>query len=215
MKRWLLILAGLALALAASAQESILDRLKAANTYETLQASFTQTRHSSMLTKDLKSEGRMVLASPDRIRWEVLKPYPSVFISSGELAIAGRRFRMPTEKDFTATALEGEDLAVKLVPVRRDLKSLFREIIVHADKQTLRIQSALLITPDGDWTQLEFKDLVVNRPVDAKLFEKDRPPAAGKPCLSGAFPGLSHHAGRVPGGDCTGTDRRDGRSGRP
>ena len=32
MKRWLLILAGLALALAASAQENILDRLKAANT---------------------------------------------------------------------------------------------------------------------------------------------------------------------------------------
>ena len=172
MKRWLFILAGLALALAASAQENILDRLKAANTYKTLQASFTQTRHSSMLTKDLKSEGRMVLASPDRIRWEVLKPYPSVFVSRGELAIAGRRFRMPTEKDFTATALEGEDLAVKLVPVRRDLKSLFREIIVHADKQSLRIRSALLITPDGDWTQLEFKDLVVNRPVDAKLFEK-------------------------------------------
>ena len=173
MKRWLLILAGLALALAASAQENILDRLKAANTYETLQLSFVQTRHSAMLTKDLRSEGRMVLASPDRIRWEVLKPYPSVFVSSGELAIAGRRFRMPTEKDFTATVLEGEDLTVKLVPVRRDLKSLFREIIVHADKQSLRIRSALLITPDGDWTQLEFKDLVVNRPVDAKLFEKE------------------------------------------
>ena len=173
MKRWLLILAGLALALAASAQENILDRLKAANTYETLQASFTQTRHSSMLTKDLVSEGRMVLASPDRIRWEVLKPYPSVFVSRGELAIAGRRFRMPTEKDFTATVLEGEDLTVKLVPVRRDLKSLFREIIVHADRQSLQLRSALLMSPDGDWTQLEFKDIVVNRPVDAKLFEKE------------------------------------------
>ena len=75
MKRWLLILAGLALALAASAQESILDRLKAANTYETLQASFTQTRHSSMLTKDLKSEGRMVLASPERKRTSLRPPW--------------------------------------------------------------------------------------------------------------------------------------------
>ena len=172
MKRWLLILAGLALALAASAQENILDRLKAANTYETLQLSFVQTRHSSMLTKDLVSEGRMVLAAPDRIRWEVLKPYPSVFVSTGELAIAGRRFRMPTDKDFTATALEGEDLAVKLVPVRRDLKSVFREIIVHADKKSMQIHSALLITPDGDWTLLEFKDVVANQSVDAKLFEK-------------------------------------------
>ena len=173
MKRWLLILASLALALAASAQENILDRLKAANTYETLQLSFVQTRHSALLTKDLVSEGRMILATPDRIRWEVLRPYPSLFVSSGELAIAGRRFRMPTEKDFTATVLEGEDLAVKLVPVRRDLKSLFREIIVHADKHSLRIHTALLITPDGDWTQLEFKDFVVNRPVDAKLFDKE------------------------------------------
>ena len=172
MKRLLILLACMTLALSASAQDGILDRLKAANTYETLQLSFVQTRHSEMLTKDLVSEGRMVLASPDRIRWEVLKPYPSVFVSSGELAIAGRRFRMPTEKDFTATALEGEDLAVKLVPVRRDLRSLFREIIVHADKQSLQIRSALLITPDGDWTLLEFKDIRTNQPVDSKLFEK-------------------------------------------
>ena len=173
MKRLILIAASLLLAWCASAQENILDRLKAANTYETLQLSFVQTRHSEMLTKDLVSEGRMVLASPDRIRWEVQKPYPSVFVSKGELAIAGRRFRMPTEKDFTATALEGEDLAVKLVPVRRDLKSLFREIIVHADKQSLQIRSALLITPDGDWTLLEFKDIRANQPVDPKLFEKE------------------------------------------
>ena len=171
MKRLILLLTCVTLALSASAQD-VLDRLKAANAFETLQASFVQTRHSSMLTKDLVSEGRLVLQSPDRIRWEVLKPYPSVFVSTGELAFAGRRFRMPTDKDFTATALEGEDLAVKLVPVRRDLKSVFREIIVHADKKSLRIQSALLITPDGDWTQLEFKDVVANQPVDAKLFEK-------------------------------------------
>ena len=172
MKRWLLILACSLLALSASAQDDILARLKAANTYETLETSFVQTRHSAMLTENLVSEGRMVLASPDRLRWEVQKPFKSVFVSQGELAIRGRRFRMPTDKDFTATALEGDDLAVKLIPVRRDLKSLFREIIVHADKKSLRIQSALLISPDGDWTLLEFKNVRVNQPVDDKRFEK-------------------------------------------
>ena len=172
MKRWILIWACALLALSASAQNDILARLKAANTYETLETSFVQTRHSAMLTEDLVSEGRMVLASPDRLRWEVLKPYKSVFVSQGELAIRGRRFRMPTDKDFKATALEGDDLAVKLVPVRRDLKSVFREIIVHADKKSMQIHSALLITPDGDWTLLEFKDVVANQSVDAKLFEK-------------------------------------------
>ena len=173
MKRLILIGICLLVAWCASAQDGILDRLKAANTFETLQLSFVQTRHSPMLAKDLKSEGRMVLAAPDRIRWEVLKPYPSVFVSSGELAIAGRRFRIPTEKDFTATALEGEDLSVRLVPVRRDLKSLFREIIVHADKHSLQIRSALLMGQDGDWTLLEFKDIRANQPVDPILFEKE------------------------------------------
>ena len=173
MKRLIILLSCLALALSASAQNDILDRLKAANAFETLQLSFVQTRHSAMLTEDLVSEGRMFLASPDRLRWEVRKPYRSVFVSEGELAVRGRRFRIPTEKDFTATALEGEDLAVKLVPVRRDLKSVFREIIVHADKKSLQIRSALLVTPDGDWTLLEFKDVVTNRPIDPKLFEKE------------------------------------------
>lgn len=173
MKRWILILAGLLLALSASAQNDLLDRLRAANTFETLQLSFVQTRHSAMLSKDLQSEGRLVLQSPDRIRWEVLRPYPSVFVSTGELALAGRRFRMPTEKDFSATVLEGEDYAIRLVPVRRDLKSLLREVIVHADKQSLQIRSALLVTPDGDWTLLEFKDIVTDQRVDPKLFEKE------------------------------------------
>jgi outer membrane lipoprotein-sorting protein len=173
MKRLIILLSCLALALSASAQNDILDRLKAANAFETLQLSFVQTRHSAMLTEDLVSEGRMFLASPDRLRWEVRKPYRSLFVSEGELAVHGRRFRIPTEKDFTATALEGEDLAVKLVPVRRDLKSVFREIIVHADKKSLQIRSALLVTPDGDWTLLEFKDVVTNRPIDPKLFEKE------------------------------------------
>ena len=172
MKRFLLSVAVLLAGLTASAQDSLLDRVKAANTYETLQLSFVQTRHSQMRTGDMVSEGRLVMAAPDRIRWEVLKPYRNVFVSSGELAFAGRRFRMPTEKDFTATALEGEEISLTLVPVRRDLKQMFREVVVLADKQSLQIRSALLVTPDGDWVRLEFKDIRVNEPVDPQLFEK-------------------------------------------
>jgi hypothetical protein len=69
--------------------------------------------------------------------------------------------------------LEGEDVVVKLVPLRRDMKQLFREIIVHADKKSLRIHTALLVTPEGDWTQLEFKNIRTGQPIDPKLFEKE------------------------------------------
>ncbi|MBQ6761404.1 MAG: outer membrane lipoprotein carrier protein LolA [Bacteroidales bacterium] len=173
MRRLILFIAAMVLSLSASAQPEILDRLKEANAYETLQLSFVQTRHSAMLADNLVSEGRLYLASPDRVRWEVMKPFHSVFVSQGELAIRGRRFRMPSEKDFSATVLEGEDYSIKLIPLRRDLKSLFREIVIHADKRSLQIRSAVLVNPDGDWTLLEFKDILTDRPVDPKLFEEE------------------------------------------
>ena len=173
MKRFTLILLGLLLSLACLAQDALLERLKAANTFGTLQADFVQTRHSQMLTKDLVSEGTVALVAPDRLRWEVVKPYRSVFVTEGEIPAQGRRFRIPTDKDFSATVLEGEDVVVKLVPLRRDMKQMFREIIVHADKKTLRIHTALLVTPEGDWTQLEFKNIRTGQSIDPKLFEKE------------------------------------------
>ena len=173
MKRFTLILLGLLMSLACLAQDALLERLKAANTFGTLQADFVQTRHSQMLTKDLVSEGTVALVAPDRLRWEVVKPYRSVFVTEGEIPAQGRRFRIPTDKDFSATVLEGEDVVVKLVPLRRDMKQMFREIIVHADKKTLRIHTALLVTPEGDWTQLEFKNIRTGQSIDPKLFEKE------------------------------------------
>ena len=173
MKRFSLIFMGLLVSLTCLAQDALLERLKAANTFGTLQADFVQTRHSQMLTKDLVSEGRVALQSPDKLRWEVVKPYRSVFVTEGEVPAQGRRFRIPTDKDFSATVLEGEDVVVKLVPLRRDMKQMFREIIVHADKKTLRIHTALLVTPEGDWTQLEFKNIRTGQSIDPKLFEKE------------------------------------------
>lgn len=173
MKRFTFILLGLLLSLACLAQDALLERLKAANTFGTLQADFVQTRHSQMLTKDLVSEGTVALVAPDKLRWEVVKPYRSVFVTEGEVPAQGRRFRIPTDKDFSATVLEGEDVVVKLVPLRRDMKQMSREIIVHADKKTLRIHTALLVTPEGDWTQLEFKNIRTGQSIDPKLFEKE------------------------------------------
>ena len=173
MKRFTLILLGLLLSLACLAQDALLERLKAANTFGTLQADFVQTRHSQMLTKDLVSEGTVALVAPDKLRWEVVKPYRSVFVTEGEVPAQGRRFRIPTDKDFSATVLEGEDVVVKLVPLRRDMKQMFRGIIVHADKKFLRIHTALLVTPEGDWTQLEFKNIRTGQSIDPKLFEKE------------------------------------------
>ncbi|MBQ9193333.1 MAG: hypothetical protein IJ156_06400, partial [Bacteroidales bacterium] len=59
MKRLLLIGIFLLAAWTATAQDALLERLRAANTFETLQLSFVQTRHRQYLTEDLVSEGTM------------------------------------------------------------------------------------------------------------------------------------------------------------
>lgn len=171
MKRWVLIVLLACSGLIARAQEDLLPRIVEANTFTSLQASFRQVRHSSLMTRDLESRGTVWLQSPDKVRWEVTAPFSKVTVYSGEIP-SGRRFRLPTEKDFTAAVLEGDELSVTLDPVRRDLRDLFRRIVLTLDRKSLRIREVLLVEPDGDWTSIVFSDIRSGIPLDAKLFEK-------------------------------------------
>lgn len=156
-----------------SAQEpaTVLGRLMAANQPSSLKARFTQTRHTPMLEENLKSEGWVYMIAPDKIRWETTSPVQKVSILNDDAA--GRRFRLPAEKDFSATILEGEgELTLMLMPLRRDLKQLMTQVVVKAHPETLRIHSVLLRQEGGGWTLIEFKDVKTDVPLDAALFEK-------------------------------------------
>ncbi|MBQ7458629.1 MAG: outer membrane lipoprotein carrier protein LolA [Bacteroidales bacterium] len=71
MKRFITILLFACVALCAAAQDEMLQKIIAANTFDSVQASFSQVRHSSLMTDDLKSEGKVWLQVPDKVRWEV------------------------------------------------------------------------------------------------------------------------------------------------
>ena len=71
MKRFITILLFACVALCAAAQDGMLEKIIAANTFDSVQASFSQVRHSSLMTDDLKSEGKVWLQTPDKVRWEV------------------------------------------------------------------------------------------------------------------------------------------------
>ena len=164
--------AALFLSLGLHAQEaSLVERILKANMPETLEARWQQTRHSPLLREDLKSSGVVYLQQPDKIRWEVLEPVSKVTVMNGT---AGRgRFRLPTEKDFRAIVLEGDDYTVDLVPVRRDLQALFDQVTITVDKQSLLIKQALLRGTDGGWTLLQFGDRKMNGALPEALFESE------------------------------------------
>jgi Outer membrane lipoprotein-sorting protein len=156
-----------------SAQEpsTVLGRLMAANQPQSLQARFTQTRHTPLLEENLVSEGRVYMQAPDRIRWETTSPVKKVSVLNDDAA--GRRFRLPAEKDFSCTVMSGEgELALMLIPLRRDLKQMMTQAVVKADPATLQVRSILLRQEGGSWTLIEFKDVKTDVPLDASLFAK-------------------------------------------
>ena len=105
MKRLALILCGLALTVASSAQD-LFDKIKAANMpRETLQATWHQVKRSTLLVEDLVSEGRVYIQQPDLLRWETTSPVQRVSVMAPGQARG--RFRLPTEKDFDINILEG------------------------------------------------------------------------------------------------------------
>ena len=57
--------------------------LKANDIRTSLQFRFVMTRHSALLTEALKSRGKAYYIYPDKVRWEVEQPRPSVFVLNG------------------------------------------------------------------------------------------------------------------------------------
>lgn len=172
MRKLLLLSIGLFLGLSASAQDSgLLQRVQDANLKNTLRADFKQVRHSQLLTEDLVSTGFVALQAPDKVHWEVQKPVSRITVFNGDIPQNSRRFRLPSEKDFTVSSLEGEELSIILKPRRRDLAQLFSQIVLKVDPATLAVHSVLLSGLDGDWTQITFTRVQADVDLPQSLFE--------------------------------------------
>ena len=173
MKRLIFLLSLLFPCLPALAQEpddALLQRIVETNLPTSLKASWHQEKKTALLTEVLSSDGVVYVQQPDKFRWEVRQPVQRLNIFNGESPRG--RFRLPSFQDFQTQILESEVYTLVMVPVRRDLKQFFSQVSLTVDKATLQIQSALLISPDGDWTKLSFWDMQQNLELAPELFEK-------------------------------------------
>ena len=156
-----LLVAVLALACAwkAQAQEDVWTRVKEVNfPKQSLQASWQRIYKSPMLQDAVESEGKVALTQPDQVRWETLKPVQHLTVLDGTQR---GRFRLPTEKDFKVSVLEGDQYTIQLEPVRRDLKQLVGQIALTVEKKTYKLLYVTILGVDGDWTQITFTNVVM------------------------------------------------------
>ena len=150
----------LACALESRAQADVWTRVKEVNfPQKSLQASWQRVYKSPLLQDAVESEGKVALTQPDQVRWETLKPVQRVTVLDGTQPRG--RFRLPTEKDFKVTVLEGDQYTIQLDPVRRDLRQLVGQIALTVEKKTYKLLYVTILGLDGDWTQITFTNVVM------------------------------------------------------
>lgn len=193
MKRYVLIVFLCLLPAALSAQtktgvSGIIDAIAlSCGSMESLECDFIQTRHSKMLSEDIKSEGRMSYKRPDVLLWEYTSPKRHSFAMEGvkvtmknaegaEVADSGSKkaFReiarlmtgsltgemLADGRAFTADAAEkGGKWVVTLTPVRKDLQQMLSSMTMYYDTQIKSVVKVELMERSGDYTTIAFKNI--------------------------------------------------------
>ncbi len=161
---------------------------------------FVQRKSSDMLAEDIVNSGKMVFVAPDRIRWEYVAPYSSLFVMNGTRVLVenadGRKvmdaksagaysrisrmilplvrgdFQAAESRDFRTTVTDGGDCwRVELVPLRSGVRRLFRRVVAEVDKELGVAVRVTIDESNGDTTLITCTNIVLETPVDEGLFE--------------------------------------------
>jgi len=179
-------------------QEVIARINSAVSRLHTMSCSFVQTKHLSLLSDKMVSEGRMYYSQPDRRRWEYSSPYKYLFIFNGNKVYVGNDSRKDvidtnTNKIFkevarimmstvTGTALsnaadfdteaaeEKGSWVVTLVPRKKEMRRMFAKITMTFSKSASMISELSIYEKNGDRTDIKFKDVLSDAKVDESLF---------------------------------------------
>lgn len=170
----------------------------AASKLRTMQCDFVQTKYMRMLNDKMVSRGRMYYAQPNRLRWEYTSPYTYVFVlnNSQVLMSKGRKsqvvdvnqskvFKEITRimmnsvvgkclsdgKDFkTSIAATQSEWIATLVPLKKNMRQMFKTIKIHFNKQRSMVSVVELYENNGDRTVIELKNVRANQNINANLF---------------------------------------------
>ena len=179
-------------------QEVIARINSAVSRLHSMSCSFVQTKHLSLLSDKMVSEGRMYYSQPDRLRWEYTSPYKYLFIFNGNKVYVGNDSRKDvidtnTNKIFkevarimmstvTGTALsnaadfdteaaeEKGSWVVTLVPRKKEMRRMFAKITMTFSKSASMISELSIYEKNGDRTDIKFKDVLSDAKVDESLF---------------------------------------------
>ena len=203
MKKLFTILFSLCTALTAVAQTDAIDEIsKASQAVSTVQADFTQTKRLKMLNDAMVSKGKMWCTQPNRLRWEYLTPYSSLFILNGEKVLfqndkrsttlnANRhkriremiRIMIPsnlgkvlTEKKDFHTSIETTEnqYVLTMTPQNKEMKQMFTRIVLYYNRKQAVVTQIEMYEKSGDNTTIELSSIKKNATINPSVYNTQK-----------------------------------------
>lgn len=171
---------------------------QAAGGIQSVRADFTQEKHLQILAEPLVSEGRLLFAAPDRLRWEYTSPLPSVLLMDGSrvqrfvrtgatwtedasAALPAMSFvmqeisrwmsgRFDENPDFEARLAPGGRIV--LTPRKETLATVIQKIDLQLSATPGVIETVSVYEDDRNFTRLVFTQVQVNAPIDPARFRQ-------------------------------------------
>jgi len=163
---------------------------------ETIQANFVQTKELSFLVAPLTSQGRFYFQQPDALRWEYLRPVPSVLTMQGQTVrrhqwadgkwqpdqgarLAGMQVVMKeigrwlqgdfrSNPDFHATLGPGPEITLE--PTNETLQRMLSKIKLNLSDQPGVIDAVIIAEDDAGRTTIRFDNATLNETLNPLLF---------------------------------------------
>lgn len=180
-------------------QKEVIAKInKATSGLKSMSCNFTQTKHLSMLSDKMVSEGKMNYKQPNKLRWEYTSPYQYLFIFNGTKVYVGNKSRkdvidtnsnklfkevarimmstvtgtaLSNAADFSVSVEDGKTLwNVTLIPQKKEMRKMFTRIILSFSKSDLMISEINLHEKNNDRTNIRLRNIKTNIAINENLF---------------------------------------------
>ena len=169
-----------------------------AKNLESLSSDFVQTKYIQLMQESAVSSGKLYYKAPNVLKWEYSSPYNymilfkenQLFINdNGDKSVTSLRSNKLFEKlvslisgsvngklladqeNFDISFFRnGEKVSAVIIPRDQSLKQMFSEIILIFGKDH-RLNSVQLMEEEGDYTQIDVKNIKLNQQLNKAIFE--------------------------------------------
>lgn len=163
---------------------------------KTLQSDFVQTKKMDFLDKNIVTQGKMSLKSPNTLSWKYTKPYQysiifkenKIFINDqgkkssvdaksktfekiNKLIVGSSNGKMFNDPEFSVAYFKNGNFNIaKFTPKSAQLLKYIKQIELSFPKNQTTVSQVNMTEASGDTTNIVFKNTKINAPIPASEF---------------------------------------------